>query len=139
MNDAPTRSMSRVDDGGFFQRTSAAAVRIRKDGRVWMKSGPTAVFAYSRKTRCRRSRTSWGTESRVPICVCNPLRQDITGGAPSPLGIIRHREGTNRGYAGVALSDVRAEMNRESLYPLFEDGKRAIAAETPCCKRYIPR
>jgi len=78
MNVMPTRSMIRVEDGGFFQRTSTAAVKIRKDGSVWIKSGPTAIFAYSRKTLCRRNRISWGTESRVPICVCNALRQDIT-------------------------------------------------------------
>lgn len=128
MNVTPTKSMSRVEDGGFFQRTSTAAVRIRRDGSVWMKSGPTAIFAYSRKTLCRRSRTSWGTEIRVPICVCNAFRQDITNevdAVTSRILSVNHRERTNHGYAGVTSDhietpDVRAEMNRESLCPLFE-------------------
>lgn len=90
MNVMPKRSLSRVEDGGFFQRMSTAAVRIRKDGSVWIKSGPTAIFAYSRKTLCRSSKISWGTVSRVPICVCKALRQDITTHQPdfSELSVI---------------------------------------------------
>lgn len=55
-----------------------AAVTIRIEGNVWMKSGPTAILAYSRKTLCRRSSSSWGTENSVVICQCNVFRQDTT-------------------------------------------------------------
>lgn len=91
-----------------------------------MKSGPIAILAYSRKTLCRSSRISCGTESKVATCKCKALRQDITDEAARQSGPseLSPRGRTNRDYAllhrkAQKTPDVRAEMNRDGARRLF--------------------
>lgn len=118
------RSINRAEDGGFFQRTSSAAATITKDGSVWMKSGPTAILAYSRNTLCRRNRISSGTENRVANCESSALRQDITDeSASDPSGFTVTAEEriavmtvTFSRILHTETPDVRVEINRHSSF-----------------------
>lgn len=110
-----------------------AAVRSRIVGNVWMKSGPTAILAYSRKTLCRSSRISSGTENRVVICQRNAFRQDITdvivrqynpsGFADTAEKRVTVTAASSHVKTRAETRDVRTEMNcGRGVCRLFERG-----------------